>query len=107
VGSIELHGLIGIFQRNVIGNLTVGILLVEVGNPIVFVVVFDNCQEPGGQLIGKDVADNGALLAVVGAIGGFQTAKAEDQEEEEDGSFHKNSRFLRIYRLWPINAGWG
>ena len=107
MAGIEFHGLIGIFQSNEIGILTVDVLFVEAGNPIVFVSFVDDCQEPCGQLIGKDVVDRGALLAVVGAIGGFNKAETEDQHKEEDCRFHKNTCFLRIYRLPPINAGGG
>jgi hypothetical protein len=105
MAGIEFYGLIGIFQRNEIGILTIDVLFVETGNPIVFVIFVNNSQEPCGQLIGKDVADRGALLAVVGAIGCFDKAEAEDQHQEENCRFHKNTCFLRIYRLPPKNAG--
>ena len=107
VAGIESYGLIGIFHRDEIGNLTVDVLFVEVGNPIVFVIFVNDCQEPRGQLIGKDVVYRWALLAFVGAIGGFDQAEAEDQQKEEKCCFHKNICFLRIYRLCAINAGGG
>jgi hypothetical protein len=67
MGRIELYLLIGVFQGDIIRDLTVGVLLVEIGNPIVFVVLSDDCQQPCGQLIGKDVVNGGsALLAVFG-----------------------------------------
>jgi len=78
VGGGELYFLIGIFQRDEIRDLTVDILLIEIGNPIVFVVLFDDCQEPCGQLIGKDVAYSRALLAVFEAIGGPYLGKSEE-----------------------------
>ena len=41
MGGIEFYGLIGVFERDKIGELSVYVLFVEVGNPVVFVGLFN------------------------------------------------------------------
>lgn len=77
MGGVQLYRFIGIFQGDVIGDLAIDALLMEIGDPVVFVVLFDDCQEPCGQLIGKDVTNSGALFAVFRAISGFELGNSE------------------------------
>lgn len=68
VARVHFHSLIRIFQCNVIGDLTVDILFVEVGNPVVLITSFDSCQQPCGESIGENVACSGAFLVFFCAI---------------------------------------
>jgi len=78
MGRIKLDLLVCVFQGDIIRDFAVGVLLVEIGDPIVFVGFSDHRQQPCGQLIGKDVVNGGSALPIVfGTIGGPELGNPE------------------------------
>src|SRR6185312_49958 len=75
--GVEPDRLVGIFQGNIIGNLSVQVLPIEIGDPIILVIFLNVGQQPCGQLIGENVPHRGGVFVVVlGAVAGFDLGES-------------------------------
>lgn len=68
LAGAEAYDLIGIFDSDVIRDLTVGLRFVQISNPVRLVILFNTCQESGRQFIRENVVDNGLVFFAGAAV---------------------------------------
>ena len=95
--SAQADDLIGVLDGDMVRGLAIGLSLVEIGDPIAAIVLFDRLLKTGRQFVGKNIAnDRGALfkgdpsLVFASFHGiGFYRRYGEANQSRKNVLFHK------------------